>query len=759
MQRMIKKFICLGSLALLGLPSAWAFSLAGPVGNGGDAWQTAAIGWGPPTDFVAAKNIGEGYRRNIPVSYYSFTPAFLDYFGTVGASNVDAAYGLLNNALTNGVSSYSQGLTEVPTDPQYINYSAQSLGIIDLKSLIVSMMMSEVGLADPEEFVWKLHGRYLPPGGKCPMDEEYLVIQRNFDINPLSASVADPYSSYINDVQYSFEIEDACKGVPTADTVTFPTDPFADSYTTVAGYNYNYGTYYDSLSQDDIAGLRYLMNTNNVNWESVGQGSLLFNEVTNTTAGEVLFPVNANTATGYGTFNLGTLLQTAQTTAPAGLPALFPGLIVNSSYNYYIVTNIPTVSSYYKVPYGSPYGSPPELVVTTNYTPTLQEEYVTTFGNVITNYYLSNSPAILQTITTGPLYGSPYGGPVTTTTTNYTKITLTNVPTGSFYILPEFGTNLCGSGIIYTGLTSVIYTTNLVTTAATNTGVVTATNSGVYSYTRNLITWYTNYTYVAYNVNCSQTAGAAGLYEGIDKLQYVRADYDSLLGQFFQPFTNGFSMVLITNSQRVLQHFDREVTGPDFVMDAKDLASGNGALADAIYQITDPIWNQANILPGLAGPGTIDPGTTFTFNKVGDIYLNGSLATYGLTTNYFLYQNTQVQLLSYGDFDGSTNPVVVYPSGSSIQNLQYQLVIQVSPTTLADGTVGTPYPSVQFSATGGAFSPPFTWSASSMAPGMSLSSAGVLSGTPTLAGTYDFNIILTDSLSRSVQWFYTLIIQ
>jgi hypothetical protein len=44
-------------------------------------------------------------------------------------------------------------------------------------------------------------------------------------------------------------------------------------------------------------------------------------------------------------------------------------------------------------------------------------------------------------------------------------------------------------------------------------------------------------------------------------------------------------------------------------------------------------------------------------------------------------------------------------------------------------------------------------------PGMTLSSAGLLSGTPTQAGTFDFTLTLTDTQGRTVQWSYTIIIQ
>ena len=72
-----------------------------------------------------------------------------------------------------------------------------------------------------------------------------------------------------------------------------------------------------------------------------------------------------------------------------------------------------------------------------------------------------------------------------------------------------------------------------------------------------------------------------------------------------------------------------------------------------------------------------------------------------------------------------------------------------------------------FTATGGAFSPPYTWAVAPgsqpLPQGLALTSAnsvGTLSGTPqnNPPGTFDFTIQLTDSLGRSVTWNYTITI-
>lgn len=71
--------------------------------------------------------------------------------------------------------------------------------------------------------------------------------------------------------------------------------------------------------------------------------------------------------------------------------------------------------------------------------------------------------------------------------------------------------------------------------------------------------------------------------------------------------------------------------------------------------------------------------------------------------------------------------------------------IIISPLSLPDGTVGTPYTSTLFTATGG--TPSYTWSVSGNVPdGMTFNtSTATLSGTPTVAGAFTFSIIVKDS--------------
>ena len=403
----------------------------------------------------------------------------------------------------------------------------------------------------------------------------------------------------------------------------------------------------------------------------------------------------------------------------------------------------------------------------TNYTTNIVTQYQYNFGNVATNSYVTTSPV---TIFTTNVYVVPNANAVTLAT-NITQTTvLTNIPTGDFFIIP---TNWCGYTILTNqpSLTTVTYTTNLLT-VTTNTfgisgggvtfvtlggGVVTpAPLSSNVLYSQTLIRSYTNYTYVVRAQTCPGVVDGPRLREGIESIQFVRADYDSLLSQTFRPVTNNYTMVIISNSQPFTQFFRRVATAPDILLSASDTA-GNP------YLYTIPAWDEANILPGLAGPGTINPYIKLTFDKVGPLYANNwaVLGLNPLLSN--IGETNQTQLFVWASFDSSTNDPVAYPSGTSIQNLINQVMIQVSPASVSDGTNAVAYAPVTFTTTGGgAFEPPFTWSATGLPSGLTVTTDvngnGQLSGTPTQSGTFDFTLLLTDHLGRSVSWQYSITI-
>jgi hypothetical protein len=82
----------------------------------------------------------------------------------------------------------------------------------------------------------------------------------------------------------------------------------------------------------------------------------------------------------------------------------------------------------------------------------------------------------------------------------------------------------------------------------------------------------------------------------------------------------------------------------------------------------------------------------------------------------------------------------------------------INPTNLNNGSVGSAY-LVTMAATGG--TPAYSWSLASgqLPPGITLSSAGIVSGTPTNTGTFNFTIQVTDSLSANFSEAFVITVQ
>ena len=769
-----------------GLPAARAYSPGGNVTTPPDnAFETVPNGYNPdlylyPFDNLdtGPRNVGEAYRINTPVIYYTYDASFYGYFGTNGEAAIDQAFLILNNTFTYtnsiatnsiGVDGYSAQVQEFPDISQHINTTALGLELTDLKSEALAMMMPQLGLVEPDHYVWTLRNVNPTggsPGGKCPDDAVFEVIQRNFGIVP--GNTIPPYSSYINDELYSYEIQIATNCTPVAGgapwvflAVPFPAQtPFPSGLpqtgTAVASGELALGGFYTGLTRDDAAGLRYLLTTNIVNFETPAPGALLL--ATNPA------PIVILTSS-----NLYTLLETAQTTDPALLPGLFPGLIVASSTNYYTTVLVTNYVSYINYNYGSDYGFG-TLVTEPVVTPTFEEQYVTTFANVITNGNLINNPNIVlantnivlqfstntvvttQTTSLGLSgYGSNYGtGATATNVQNQTS--KVNVPSGEYLILPP---GACGFEILAEITNQPVYTTNVITTA---------TNANGFVDTVAQVVSFTPHQFLVEPLDCTTVAAAPGSYQGIGKVRFVRADFDPWTSENFNPVTNNYSMVLLnTNAQWLNQSFQRIVTAPDLIISAADITPNYPYFNSTEENTPNFVQDVAPQYGGLAGPGTITPPITFTFNKVGDLFLNGSYTLLGLTTNSFLNQPLQSQFgVIWASFDATTNPPFVY--GTSLQNLESQLTIQITPPPpfLPNGST-TNNLSVTFSTSGGPFAMPYTWSApGGLPPGLTLisnaDSTGTLFGTPTQTGTFDITIQLTDNNGRTVSWAYVIAI-
>jgi hypothetical protein len=339
--------------------------------------------------------------------------------------------------------------------------------------------------------------------------------------------------------------------------------------------------------------------------------------------------------------------------------------------------------------------------------------------------------------------------PVTTTT-------FSPFPNGDFYLIPSNA--LCsttGFQFINAQLTNVIMVTNVIGTnnitisGNGNPSVTNGQSAGILQ-----VTYFTNYTYVVYPIQC--VTNSVELREGMDKIAFVRQDFDSLLGTDWTPVTNYYNLTAVTNGAPVVQTFQRIINRPDILIVAKDQINGPATqFYIAVFNNLTANYNATNASSDGIGPGTIvaTPQIQFVFGKGGGpIFINGG----GF---FFQSQASAAPFFEWGSFDGTTNAPVVYPSSLSLSGLSTQVFFQILSGLLPTGSVsgngaGNPY-TTQLQAQGA--SPPFTWAldtnSAALPGGLSLSAGGVISGplTGDTPGIYDFKVDATDTVGRITQ--------
>jgi hypothetical protein len=132
--------------------------------------------------------------------------------------------------------------------------------------------------------------------------------------------------------------------------------------------------------------------------------------------------------------------------------------------------------------------------------------------------------------------------------------------------------------------------------------------------------------------------------------------------------------------------------------------------------------------------GTLPPGLTLSSGGV----LSGTPTTAGSYT-------FRVRATDAGSYSGSRSYTVAIIGAT----------ITVSPSSLPNGTVGSAY-SATVSASGGTAPYSYAVTTGALPGGLSLSSGGALSGTPTASGTFNFTVTATDSTSQTGSQAYTV---
>ncbi len=228
-------------LAVLAGAEARAFSLIGDAAP----WHIQRLGY---NEVFGPVNINEEYRWTVPVIYYGMTPAFLSYFGSAGAAEVDKAFNVFNKL----PAASETDLNTFPLRVTRVNDRARALGLLDLKSTLMNRLLYELGVGDPSLYVFTLRRRWIDT---VPITN-YTVIRRNFD--PVTKTV----SSHINGELWTYiSITD---GPAVSQTVCSPVDPLAANFP-VSAFSLQLGGYYTGLSRDDMGALRHIYSKTNYN--------------------------------------------------------------------------------------------------------------------------------------------------------------------------------------------------------------------------------------------------------------------------------------------------------------------------------------------------------------------------------------------------------------------------------------------------------------------------------------------------------------
>jgi hypothetical protein len=172
--------------------------------------------------------------------------------------------------------------------------------------------------------------------------------------------------------------------------------------------------------------------------------------------------------------------------------------------------------------------------------------------------------------------------------------------------------------------------------------------------------------------NATNLVVSLALRPGIDKFQFKQVRYDSVLG-FFTTVTNTYQDSYVTNFHLVTQSISRTLTTPDLIFAAGDPGLDAGGVPVLMFRTTagPPSWTNNAALNTLApapfgptaGPGVIQPTVIISFSKLGPWIQNA-------TPNFLDELDFNTRGFVWASYDGTTNEPVLYPIGTSIQDLE-----------------------------------------------------------------------------------------
>src|SRR6266545_4512596 len=154
---------------------------------------------------------------------------------------------------------------------------------------------------------------------------------------------------------------------------------------------------------------------------------------------------------------------------------------------------------------------------------------------------------------------------------------------------------------------------------------------------------------------------------GVEKISLVRVEFDSVVG-VSGPFTNIYTDTYVTNGTSFQQKVERVTTVPDILFGAADIgvdAAGIPFAASRTYAFNNNSVLNTSGAVSHSGPGTIAPPIEVNFSNLGPWFYNvgtGSGEEDGFAG------------LVWGSYDGTTNAPIVFPVGTSIQEIENRVL-------------------------------------------------------------------------------------
>ena len=288
--------------------SVFGFVMIGPVMP--EEQQSGNISFNITDDLGGPKDIKNFYRWNMPYLTYSFDLSFVQYFGIDGMEAVHEAFEVVNDFFEPRDNSYS-GVSEMDFardgfrsnyNTAWVNTTAQNQQIIDLKSLVLGMVVNQLGVGNPHRYSFTIRNIST---NTTASQWNFNVRLRNFD--PITWQPTDK----INGVTYSYRLIHnftpqaggaiTVPANPIMDMEEFTTDTSGNAWSSVSSITdafygntaiywtdsptlFNFGVYYSGLNSmggqyqprhaltyDDAGALKYLYRTNNFVHEDLSQ--------------------------------------------------------------------------------------------------------------------------------------------------------------------------------------------------------------------------------------------------------------------------------------------------------------------------------------------------------------------------------------------------------------------------------------------------------------------------------------------------------